>query len=60
MLVPKYIVYRNPVYLPGDYHSSCLMNTISDIIGVFKSRETAVEFCKNMHDVEIKEIDWEE
>lgn len=59
MLVPKYIVYKRPVYSPGDYYG-CLMNAISDIIGVFKSREKAIEFCKNMHDVEIKEIDWEE
>lgn len=48
-----------PKCSPGDYYG-CLTNTISDIIGVFKSREKAVEFCKNMHDVEIKEIDWEE
>lgn len=55
MLVPKYIVYYSPVS-----HHGCLMNTISDIIGVFKSKETAIEFCKNIHNVEIKEIDWEE
>ena len=59
MLVPKYIVYKKSVYSPGDYYG-CLMNAISDIIGVFKSRETAIEFCKNMYDVEIKEMDWEE
>ena len=59
MLVPKYIVYKNSVYSSDDYYG-CLMNAISDIIGVFKSRETAIEFCKNMCDVEIKEIEWEE
>ena len=58
MLVPKYIVYKTPVS-SGDYYG-CLMNTISDIIGVFKSKEKAIEFCENMHDVKIKEIDWEE
>lgn len=59
MLVPKYIVYKTLVYSPGDYYGYTA-NTISDIIGIFKSREKAIEFCKNMCDVEIKEIDWEE
>lgn len=62
MLTPRYIVYRKPTYSPGDYYG-CLMNTIDDIRGVFKSRERekAEEYCKNIQeDVTIHEIDWEE
>ena len=59
MLVHKYIVYKDITYISDDYYGYS-MTAISDIIGVFKSREMALEFCKNMHNVEIKEIDWEE
>lgn len=60
MLIPRYIVYRKPICSPGDYYG-CPMNTIDDIRGVFKSREKAEEYCKNIQeDVTIHEIDWEE
>lgn len=60
MLALRYIVYKAPTCSPGDYYG-CPMNTIGDILGIFKSKKKAKEYCKNIKDsVKIHEIDWEE
>lgn len=40
----RYIVHRQPVSSPGDYYGA-LMNTIDDIISIFKTREAAELYC---------------
>lgn len=46
-LVHKWIVYVPPQSSPGDYYNTPA-NTIEDIVGIFKSEESAIDFC-NKH-----------
>lgn len=61
MLSKKYIVYTPSKYSPGDYYG-IRSNEIGDIIGIFKTKESAEEFCKenNYNYIKISEIIWEE
>ena len=43
-LVHKWIVYIPPQSSPGDYYN-ILANTIEDIVGIFNSKESAIDFC---------------
>lgn len=56
----RYIVHRQPVSSPGDYYGA-LMNTIDDIIGIFKTRESAELYCEGReYALRITEVIWEE
>ena len=53
----RYIVYNNPVSSPDDYYH-VETNTIDDIIGIFKTKEDAQDYCdkENLYCIKIKEI----
>lgn len=57
----RYIVYKAPISSPGDYYG-VQSNTIEDIVGIFKTRNSALEFCEkqNLQSVHICKIYWEE
>jgi len=56
----RYIVHRQPVSSPGDYYGA-LMNTIDDIISIFKTREAAELYCRGReYALRITEVIWEE
>jgi hypothetical protein len=56
----RYIVHRQPVSSPGDYYGA-LMNTIDDIISIFKTREAAELYCGGReYALRITEVIWEE
>lgn len=55
----KYIVYRKPTYSPGDYYG-IQSNTIEDIVAIFNSKSRALEYCRDIEGMMIREIIWEE
>lgn len=57
----RYIVYEAPISSLGDYYG-VQSNTIGDIVGIFKTKNSALEFCEkqNLQEVLISKIYWEE
>ena len=57
----RYILYRCSVSSPGDYYG-VQSNTINDIIGIFKTEQSAIDYAKenNLKLTQIRKIYWEE
>ena len=57
----RYIVYNSPISSPG-YYYGVQSNTIEDIVGIFKTKNSALEFCEkqSLQRVRICKIYWEE
>lgn len=57
----RYILYKCPASSPADYYN-VESNTINDIIGVFKTKQSAIDYAKenNLKLTQIAKIYWEE
>ena len=56
----RYILYKCPVSHPTEFGVE--YNTINDIIGIFKTKQSAIDYAKekNLRLTQIRKIYWEE